>query len=66
MPTPETTLATIPTPTLVLVGAADGAHATAAALAAALPHAEFLRVPGDHFTALGSPEFAAAVGAFLA
>ncbi|QWF81349.1 alpha/beta fold hydrolase [Amycolatopsis sp. CA-230715] len=44
---------------------ADGSqwldHGPAAALAEALPNARFARVPGDHFTALASPEFAAAV-----
>ena len=33
--------------------------------AAALPNARFTRVPGDHFTAFTSPEFAAAITAFL-
>jgi pimeloyl-ACP methyl ester carboxylesterase len=63
--TPETALSTIAVETLVAVGDQDHTHASAEELAAALPSARFVRVPGNHFTALTSPEFAAAVTSFL-
>ena len=47
------------------VGDQDHRHASADALAAALPDARFTRVPGDHFTAFTSPEFAKAITTFL-
>lgn len=65
VPTPESALPLITTPVLVAVGDQDHEHASADALAAALPDARFTRVPGNHFTAIGSPEFAAAVTDFL-
>jgi pimeloyl-ACP methyl ester carboxylesterase len=52
-------------PTLVAVGDQDDTHSSADELAASLPNARFVRVPGNHFTALISPEFEAAVVAFL-
>jgi pimeloyl-ACP methyl ester carboxylesterase len=54
------------TPTLVAVGDQDDTHATADALAEALPDARFTRVPGNHFTALTSPELTTAILTFLA
>ena len=63
--TTEAALRQVATPTLVVVGDQDQAHASADALAAALPNARFTRVPGNHFTALTSPEFATAILAFL-
>ena len=63
--TPDAELRAIKTPTLVLVGDQDEAHASADALAALLPDARFLRVPGDHFTALGAPLLADAIVDFL-
>jgi pimeloyl-ACP methyl ester carboxylesterase len=56
----------VETPTLVVIGDHDHDHDSAEALAAALPHARFARVPGDHWTALTGPEFATAIIAFLA
>ncbi|MEV4052507.1 alpha/beta fold hydrolase [Amycolatopsis sp. NPDC049688] len=64
VPTPD--LHRITTPTLVLVGDEDDGHATADALAAALPDSRFARVPGDHFTAMSSPELTDAMAEFLA
>ena len=64
--TPETALAAIAVPTLVLTGADDGHNDTAAALAAALPHGRYVMVPGDHMTAVTSPAFEAALLDFLA
>ncbi|MEV8612146.1 alpha/beta hydrolase [Amycolatopsis sp. NPDC051373] len=66
VPTPAADLPHIPTPTLVTAGADDPRRASAEDLAAVLPHAEFTLVPGNHITALGTPEFAAALTSFLA
>jgi pimeloyl-ACP methyl ester carboxylesterase len=63
---PTTDLSGITTPTLVLVGDEDDGHATAGALAAALPDGRFARVPGNHYTAMSSPELTAAMVEFLA
>jgi pimeloyl-ACP methyl ester carboxylesterase len=65
VPTPEADLARITVPTLVAVGDRDERHASADALAALLPDARFVRVPGDHYTASTSPELASAITAFL-
>lgn len=62
--TPDTALAGITTPTLVVAGDQD--ERRAAELAAALPGARYVEVPGNHLTALLSPEFEAAILAFLA
>ena len=51
----------IDVPTLVVVGDRDERQATCAELAAALPLSHFVRVPGDHWTAFGSPELIAAL-----
>lgn len=66
VPTPSEALARIGVPVLVLVGDRDHDHASAADLAAALPAGRFGRVPGDHWTALTSPELGDAIAAFLA
>jgi pimeloyl-ACP methyl ester carboxylesterase len=63
---PTTGLDRIPTPTLVLVGDEDDGHDTADELAAALPNGRFARVPGNHYTAMASPELTAAMAEFLA
>lgn len=63
--TPHGALRAITTRTLVVVGDEDHDHASADALAAALPNARFARVPGNHVTALGTPEFTAAIVDFL-
>jgi pimeloyl-ACP methyl ester carboxylesterase len=52
-------------PVLVVVGDQDHGHASARELAAVLPPARFSLVPGDHWTALGAPELATALIAFL-
>jgi len=62
--TPDTALAGITTPTLVVSGDQD--ERQAAELAAALPCARYVQVPGNHFTALLSPELEAAILTFLA
>ncbi|MEV5753371.1 alpha/beta hydrolase [Actinoallomurus sp. NPDC052308] len=63
--TPEKALRQVETPTLVAVGDQDADHASADALAAALPNARYTRVPGDHWSALTGPEFATALTTFL-
>lgn len=51
--------------TLVVVGDRDSRGTSAGSLAALLPHGQLVLVPGDHVTALGAPEFTAAVLEFL-
>ena len=61
--TPDTALAEITTPVLVVAGDQDDKQA--GELAAALPGARYAQVPGNHLTALLSPELEAAILAFL-
>jgi pimeloyl-ACP methyl ester carboxylesterase len=61
--TPGAALAQIATPVLVVAGDEDERQAPE--LAAALPGARYVAVPGNHATALLSPELPAAVLAFL-
>jgi len=63
--TPDEALRQVQTPTLIVVGNQDHAHASAEALAAVLPNARFTRVPGDHWSALTGPELATEITAFL-
>ena len=49
----------------MVIGDQDNDHVSADALAATLPNARFIRVPGNHFTALTKPELATAIMAFL-
>ena len=63
--TPRDALRQVPTPTLVVAGDGDSRSASAGELAALLPNGQLLLVPGDHLTALGAPEFTAAVVNFL-
>jgi pimeloyl-ACP methyl ester carboxylesterase len=65
VPTPEQALRQIPVPTLVAIGDQDE-RSDADKLAALIPDARFVRVPGDHGSALAAPELAAAIAAFLA
>jgi pimeloyl-ACP methyl ester carboxylesterase len=65
-PDTEAALRQIQTRTLIVAGDQDHAHASAGALAAVLPNTRFTRVPGDHWSALTSPELATAITAFLA
>lgn len=53
-------------PVMVLLGEADTLVAPADGLAAAIPGATLVRVPGDHLTAVGSPAFREAILSFLA
>jgi pimeloyl-ACP methyl ester carboxylesterase len=61
--TPDTALAEITTPALVVAGDQDERQADR--LAAALPGARYAPVPGNHVTAPLSPQFEAAILAFL-
>jgi pimeloyl-ACP methyl ester carboxylesterase len=61
--TPDAALAEITTPVLVVAGDQDDRQADE--LAAALPGARYAQVPGNHLTAMLSPELEAAILAFL-
>jgi pimeloyl-ACP methyl ester carboxylesterase len=63
--TPADALRLVSAPTLVAVGDRDSRSTSAGSLAALLPHGQLVLVPGDHVTALGAPEFTAAVLEFL-
>ena len=63
--TTEAELSRITAPVLVAAGEQDFGHASADDLATTLPNGRFTRVPGDHFTALTSPELATAIITFL-
>jgi pimeloyl-ACP methyl ester carboxylesterase len=65
VPTPEDALRQITTPALVAIGDEDE-RSDAGELAALLHDARFVRVPGNHGTAMTAPELAAAMTAFLA
>jgi len=64
VPTPEDRLRAIVTPTLVVIGDRDE-RSDADELAALLPAGRYACVPGGHGDAFTTPEFAAAVTAFL-
>ncbi len=61
--TPEQ-IGLIDTPVLVLSGDEDRDNGSAADLAAALPNAQFVAVPGGHMSAVTKPELGAAMAAF--
>ncbi len=63
--TPGEALRQVDTPALVVAGDQDHDHSSATELAAVLPRARFVPVPGDHWTALTSPELGAVISAFL-
>jgi pimeloyl-ACP methyl ester carboxylesterase len=63
--TPVADLARIETPTLVAVGAEDGARSSAEALAAALPNGRFVELEGTHMGVVTKPALADAIAAFL-
>jgi pimeloyl-ACP methyl ester carboxylesterase len=65
VPTPGDALRQITTPALVAIGDQDE-RSDASELAALLGGARFVRVPGNHGSALAAPELAAAMTAFLA
>jgi pimeloyl-ACP methyl ester carboxylesterase len=53
-------------PVLVLIGDGDTLVGSGDKLAASIPGAKLVKVPGDHLTAVGAPELKTAVLAFLA
>jgi pimeloyl-ACP methyl ester carboxylesterase len=55
LPVDPAALATIPTPILILNGAADEDNGSPEGLAKLFPHAKAKRVQGDHLTAIGDP-----------
>jgi pimeloyl-ACP methyl ester carboxylesterase len=65
VPTPEDALRQIAIPALVAIGDKDE-RSDADQLAALMPDARFVSVPGDHGSAFAAPELSAAIAAFLA
>jgi pimeloyl-ACP methyl ester carboxylesterase len=65
VPTSEAALRGITVPTLVAIGDQDE-RSDAGQLAALLPNARLVRVPGDHASAFAAPELATAILTFLA
>jgi pimeloyl-ACP methyl ester carboxylesterase len=63
--TPREALVRIGIPTLVIVGAEDEDHRSAADLAAALPMSHYTVVPGNHMSAVVRSEFGLALADFL-
>ena len=53
-------------PTLVVCGSEDHDNGSAEALAAAIPSAEFVEVPGTHMSSVTKPELGCAIADFLA
>jgi len=52
-------------PTLVLCGTEDHDNGSAEKLAAALPNAEYMGIPGTHMSSVTKPEFGSALADFL-
>jgi pimeloyl-ACP methyl ester carboxylesterase len=59
-------LAAFTMPTMVLCGSEDHDNGSAEKLAAALPNAEYVEIPGSHMTSVTKAEFGAALAEFLA
>ncbi len=64
--TPETVIAAIHQPTLVLSGVDDRDNGSATALATLLPDARYVEVPGNHMSAVTRPELGKAIADVLA
>lgn len=56
----------IATPALVVCGAADQDNGSAPDLAAALPHATYVEIPGTHMSSVTMPDLGSAIAGFLA
>jgi pimeloyl-ACP methyl ester carboxylesterase len=65
-PTTRDELASVPTPTLAILGEDDHDNGSVEALAAIMPACTPLRLPGDHASVVASPAFREALLAFLA
>jgi pimeloyl-ACP methyl ester carboxylesterase len=63
--TPAAALAGVSVPTLILTGAEDGHNRTAGALASALGNGRYIMLPGDHGTAMTTPQFETEITDFL-
>lgn len=63
--TAEAEARAITTPTLVVCGADDRDNGSAPDLAAALPHARYAEIPGNHMSAVTKPELGSEIAAFL-
>jgi len=64
--TSEEMLRSITIPTLVVSGADDHDNGSAEALAALLPEARYVAVPGNHMSAVTRPDLGRAIAGFLA
>jgi pimeloyl-ACP methyl ester carboxylesterase len=64
--TPESAIARIAMPTLVLSGEEDADNGSPQALADLLPNGEYAAVPGGHMSAVIKPELGQAIADFLA
>ena len=60
------TLAAVTMPTLVVCGADDADNGSAPDLAAALPDATYVEIPGTHMSSVTKPDLGAAIAGFLA
>jgi pimeloyl-ACP methyl ester carboxylesterase len=65
MDTSEKELARIDTPTLVLMGSEDNDTGSGETLARALPHGQYVVMPGNHMSAVTKPEMGDAIATFL-
>lgn len=63
--TPADALAAISTPALVLCGTEDQDNGSAPALAAVLPRATLVQIPGNHMNVVTRPAFGAAIADWL-
>ena len=63
--TPAAALGALSMPTLVVCGADDHDNGSAAALAAALPQARYVEVPGTHMSSVTGSRFGEAIADFL-
>ena len=61
----EAELRTIAMPTLVLMGEDDDDNGSGADLAALLPEARYVEVPGNHMSAVAKPDLGRAIADFL-
>lgn len=64
--TPLETVQRLATPTLVVCGADDRDNGSAPDLAAALPQATYVEIPGTHMSSVTMPGFGTAIADFLA
>lgn len=63
--TGEDELRLLTLPVAVICGADDDDNGSAEALAAALPHGSFIKIPGNHMSAVTKPEFGASFAHYL-